>query len=597
MSLANGSTMVLRCMWVLPMMPLAGAVASALMTDRRGRRTGRWFAFLLSTLATVGWALAALALFGAPEANREYVLRLPLIWRLEGLTLFLSCRLDVVSGVLGLGVAAASLLLQSFGLEGDGDSALALSTPVAHAAGWAFLLAGDYFSLFVAWIALSWTSYLALDGDADGWNPVVVLGTLSDGALGFAVLQVATICGSTDIAVVSNWAANRSGKGNPVADVVAGALLFAVGARVIQVAVAGNGDRRASLAARAQMSGMTLLPGVLYLLLRAQGLLLKAPFVLSGAYWLGVVGVVVFPLLMVFQRGLGRAVLFGVLAEGSLSVAALRLGTPTVLAYRVGLQGLVATGLFLCIGIIRLLAREAGGTWDLSKSHHRDLPFALSAFVLVALTQSGLPPLAGHRAKGALLAHSYHTGHWALCAVGIMSIALMSFYVARMVLSAGRSAGFHGAADEAPSPPAHMWAPVALMVGLLAFAGFAAEDVQRWVALALSMRGAPECVSPGPTTPWLPWAQGFAVLAGALWAWRGHRRGARWRIRGTVFSDRRAPAARSPASLEQAGAWCSLRDDWSRARERLRGRLTVLPPEIVAALSLCALLLFLLLVR
>lgn len=582
--------------WLLPLLPLVGSIACALVAWRWGRRTAGWVALASLVLAAASWGASLVALSALPDVHRGYILQFSL-WSQDNPGLLLSLHLDRLSGVLGLTVAVLSLLVHCFTLGQDPEALSGAGTLGALGMLSLLFLAGDCFLLLMAWIGLSWITYALSDTDTEHLRRVIALGSLSDGALGYAVLGLSSTCQTAHLASFDRWVASGSGYNDPAALRIATGILLAVGARILQMASLTRGRGGAPSPVKlAQICGILLVPGLLYLPLRAQDALLGTPIFLHRTYWLGVVGLLLFTLMLWRQRNFGRAILFVVLAEACFSLAALVLGVPAHLAYQIVLQGVLATALLLWVELVYSLSR---GNYAL------DSPLLTPAFVLIALAQLGVPFLSGHYGKGRLLAIAYRTGHRTLWVVGMVSIVLTSSYVWRRVLWGWSAPTPSLQAEEGDTQghPMWMWFPLTVLMVVAAAGGLAADHLRRWLSPTLlsselHMNDNASAALLGSVPVWLAAASALAALIGFLWAWWTERRSARWRVEQGLALEHPGPVARPLIPIHgRRGLADILCDRWQGIVDRLRGGKVALPPEFVGALAIGALLLFFLWVR
>jgi len=123
--------------------------------------------------------------------------------------------------------------------------------------------------------------------------------------------------------------------------------------------------------------------------------------------------------------------------------------------------------LFLCAGSV---IHALGGEQDMYKMGglRKHLPITYATMLIATLAISALPPFAGFFSKDQILEAAYNSGHRGLWILGIITAAMTSFYMFRLIFLT-----FHGdsrvEADKVEhiheSPPA-MTIPLVILAGL-----------------------------------------------------------------------------------------------------------------------------------
>jgi NADH-quinone oxidoreductase subunit L len=152
--------------------------------------------------------------------------------------------------------------------------------------------------------------------------------------------------------------------------------------------------------------------------------------------------------------------------------------------------------------------RRMGGLW-------RKIPWTFGTFVVGTLAIAGIPPLAGFFSKDAILGSALAEGHQVLFVVGMLTAALTSFYMARLLFMTffGPFRGGHEAGHHLHESPWVMLAPLVILAAGSAAAGWV--DVPGMVAGVFRLVGE-EHPHPG----WLPIVATLVAIlgiAGAYW--------------------------------------------------------------------------------
>ena len=132
--------------------------------------------------------------------------------------------------------------------------------------------------------------------------------------------------------------------------------------------------------------------------------------------------------------------------------------------------------LFLCAGSV-IHALE--GEQDMNKMGGlaRKLPITCATMWIATLAISAIPPFSGFFSKDLILESAYNSGHFALWIVGILTAALTSFYMFRLIFMT-----FHGQSRVDPEKEHHVHESPAVMTIPLIVLAFLAV-VGGWVGL------------------------------------------------------------------------------------------------------------------
>jgi NADH-quinone oxidoreductase subunit L len=162
------------------------------------------------------------------------------------------------------------------------------------------------------------------------------------------------------------------------------------------------------------------------------------------------------------------------------------------------------------------------------------MPVTFWTFLIGSAALAGIPPFAGFWSKDEIISTAYHTGHYAIWAVALLTAILTAFYMARALLltfygeyrghaAAGESAHDAHAAVPHESPAAMTFPLIVLAIGSVG-AGFLN-------ATALHIHLFTDWVHFGPVAESEPFNYGFAAIsvvgavAGLL---AGYRLYSRW---------------------------------------------------------------------
>ena len=99
------------------------------------------------------------------------------------------------------------------------------------------------------------------------------------------------------------------------------------------------------------------------------------------------------------------------------------------------------------------------------------MPITFVTFLVGALAQAGIPPLAGFFAKDALLEVAQHSGRTVVYALGTLAAFLTAFYLGRMLIMTFFGTPRSEKAEHAHESSPLLWIPLAILAAGVAFAG------------------------------------------------------------------------------------------------------------------------------
>ena len=102
----------------------------------------------------------------------------------------------------------------------------------------------------------------------------------------------------------------------------------------------------------------------------------------------------------------------------------------------------------------------------------RLMPITFATFLIGALAQAGIPPLAGFFAKDAVLEVAQHTGRELAYVLGSVAAFLSAFYLGRMLFLTFFGEGRSDRARQAHESPPLLWVPLAILAFGVATAGW-----------------------------------------------------------------------------------------------------------------------------
>lgn len=496
--------------WLVVVTPLLGATLG--MAARRGRSRAMLASIATSALTALLWLALSISLARSPQGTRVYHIALGRWGLAPHLVLEPLVRVDECAVLVGLSAAILTLLSQWVSTtQATGPLALVWMNGALAAVG-LLTIAGDLALLLLGWVGLSGAILAAFQChlDSDG----VLLGTVSDAALAFAVITAQAACGSVRIEALELYAKSELVRGGTLAERMGWALCFAVVTRCAQLArVTSEAKRSATVTATlAQLWGVAVGLGAGLVLLRGSRLLVEAPGATAGMLWLSTIAMLATTVWIVGQVEI-RYAMAGLLAwQAARALAASVIGPPGTSLFRLLLYAWLSTGWMLCV---------ARGDVD---AHQGEGASVVHVGLLIASASLCALPLSGSWfAVRATLASAYHAGYRGYSVVELVSVALAALALGNMAVWPSLTK-LRGALHRVVGGE---WGPgafPALLPALGAFlGGLVARPVSDWAAPAITRAGLPASIAVTNVPAWLEVAPILAVSLGLLLAWRVRR--------------------------------------------------------------------------
>lgn len=226
----------------------------------------------------------------------------------------------------------------------------------------------------------------------------------------------------------------------------------------------------------------TMVTAGVYLMARLYPLLRVAPGVAYAVAAIGAFTAIFAASIAFFQQDIKRGLAYSTLSQLGYMMLAVGIGAYTAGVFHFMTHAFFKALLFLAAGsVIHGLAGEQ----DLGQMGGlaRKMPVTMWTFLVGTVAISGIPPLSGYFSKEAILAQAYHSGHWILWAVGVVTAGMTAFYMFRLFfltfLGEPRNRSLYDHAHESPTV---MTGPLLALAGLAVVGGFFGTGLERWLA-------------------------------------------------------------------------------------------------------------------
>jgi len=470
-------------LWVIPALPLAVSVVNLFV----GKRLGRWSGIIATVAVAASFAVAVavvLDLVSVPAEQRLEVQHL-FDWIVSGgFAVGADLQLDALSATMILVITGVGSLIHLYAIG-------YMAEDPRRGRFFAYLnlfvffmlmlvLAGNYLLLYLGWEGVGLCSYLLIGfwfdsvENAEAAKKAFITTRIGDTLMlvglavlvfRFGTLNFETIFGSAGSVLTRD-----------AATVVSLLLLAGAIGKSAQIplhvwlpdAMAGPTPVSALIHAA------TMVTAGVYLVIRSHVL-----FELSGTALTVVLVIGVMTTLFAATCALAQYDIKRVLAYSTVSQLGYMFMAVGMRAYGVAMFFLVAHAcykalLFLGAGsVIHGMhddqdLRRMGGL-------RRAMPITFVTMTIAALSQAGIPVLAGFYAKDALLEVAQRTDRTAVYVLGTVAAFLTALYLGRMLFLTFFGAARSDAAEHAHESPAIMWIPLAVLAVGAVGAGLAIQ--------------------------------------------------------------------------------------------------------------------------
>jgi len=492
----NGGTGIHALIWLLPVLPLAGA-AILLLT---GRRSDPWGHLLGCAAALASFVLAA-ALFvdmvGRAPADRTVTQDLFTWLPVAGLQVDVGLRLDPLSMCFALLITGVGSLIHIYSVgymrDDPGRRRFFAYLNLFLAAMLLLVLADNYLGLYVGWEGVGLASYLLIGfwqfkpAAATAAKKAFVVNRVGDMGLVVALMIMFATFGSVSFADVLGGA-DAAGEGTLTA--IGLALLLAACGKSAQVPLQSwLGDAmEGPTPVSALIHAATMVTAGVYLIVRSGPIFETAPGAQVAVVIVGAVTLLFGAIIGCAKDDIKKALAASTMSQIGYMVMAAGLG-PAGYAFAIMLllaHGFFKAGLFLGAGSVmhgmgdETDMRRYGGLRTL-------MPITFATFGLGYLAIIGIPPFSGFFSKDKIIEAAFGSGGVGgavLGTVAMLGAGITAFYMTRVMLMT-----FFGERRWKPDTHPHespgvMTVPMILLaVGSVAAGGLLAigGTLERWL--------------------------------------------------------------------------------------------------------------------
>ena len=461
----------LSALWLIPLVPLAAAAVNLFVGRRLGRWAG-WLATLSVAVSFVASAAAVAALLGLPAQERLVVEHLGDWIAVGAFRVGIDLRLDAVSATMILVITGIGALIHLYSIG-------YMAEDPRRGRFFAYLnlfiffmlmlvLGGNYLLLYLGWEGVGLCSYLLIGfwytvpANAEAAKKAFITTRIGDTFMLVGIALIAVTFGTLDFEVVFGAAGTTISEGTATAI----ALLLFAGAIGKSAQVPLHVWLPDAMAGPTPVSALihaaTMVTAGVYLVVRSQAIFELSPVALPVVLVVGLVTMLVAGICAVAQWDIKR-----VLAYSTISQLGFMFMAAGMRAYAVAMFFLVCHAfykalMFLGAGSVihgvhdEQDMRAMGGL-------RRLMPITFATFLIGALSQAGIPPLAGFFAKDAVLEVANHTGRQAVFVLGTVGAFVTAFYLGRMLILTFFGQPRSDAASHAHESRGLMLVPLAIL--------------------------------------------------------------------------------------------------------------------------------------
>jgi NADH-quinone oxidoreductase subunit L len=441
--------------WTCLLAPLGAALAITLAGNRITRRSAGYLATASVAVSFVSAVIAFALLLGDAPPNRSHYSTL-WNWLTAGqLDFGLRILVDPLSVFMMLVVAGVGSLIVAYSIgymDGDDEERRYFAYMALFVFSMLLLVqGGNLLMLLVGWGLVGLSSYLLIGFWHDRPSAVAaakkafVMNAIGDATMALALFVLIQRTGSLNFETVFSHTGSLGG--GWAVNLVALGLLGGAVAKSAQLPLhtwlpdAMEGPTPVS----ALIHAATMVTAGVYLIVRTNPLFEAAPRVLELAAGLGAITLVVAGLIALVQTDIKRVIAYSTMSQIGYMFLAVGLGAYANGMFHLMTHAFFKALLFMAAGIV---IHALAGEQDIRKMGglRRLMPFTYIAFLVGALSLSGVPPLSGFFSKDSILAAALSQGWYGqmLWVAGLIGTFLTGLYAFRLffIVFWGEPSGF-----------------------------------------------------------------------------------------------------------------------------------------------------------
>src|SRR2546427_5071512 len=465
-------------LWLIPALPLATAAINLFW----GRRLGRWAGWLASASVIVSFAvsLAVVSQLVAEPADDRLFLQHLFDWISVGrFVVGMDLRVDSVSATMILVIPGIGALIHVYAIgymAGDPHYGRFFSYMNLFVFFMLMLVLGaNYLVLYLGWEGVGLCSYLLIGfwsevpANAEAAKKAFIRTRIGDPLMLIGLALIVFRFGTLDFEAVFGSAGTFLTKDAATAI----ALLLFAGAIGKSAQVPLHVWLPDAMAGPTPVSALihaaTMVAAGVYLVARMFGVLVHSGHALAFVGTIGSITMLMAALLALVQDDVKRVLAYSTVSQLAYMMSSLGLGPH---GYTPGLFHLFTHAFFKA-----LLFYGAGSVIHACRTNNMSemgglrkvMPVTYATFMVGTLALVGIPPFAGFFSKDEIIATAFHTQHYAIWIVALLTAFVTALYMTRTVLLTFFG-DYRGDAHPHESPGV-MTAPMILLAALSVGAG------------------------------------------------------------------------------------------------------------------------------
>ncbi|MGZ6974927.1 MAG: NADH-quinone oxidoreductase subunit L [Acidimicrobiia bacterium] len=433
---------LLDTVWIVPALPLLGAVILLVLGKRIGEPKAGWIATGLLALAFV-WSVVMLgAMLDLPDNARTNTVNLFTWFPAGALRVnigFLTDPLSVTWILLVTGVGSLIHLYAIGYMHGDARFTRFFAYLNLFAASMLILVLGSSFLVtFLGWEGVGLCSYLLIshwferNRAAVAGKKAFITNRVGDFGFMLAMFFIIGSVGSLDYAAMNLKAGSL-----PHTTVTAIALLLFVGcigkSAQIPLHVWLPDAMEGPTPVSALIHAATMVTAGVYLLCRAHPFFEASGDAMTVVAWVGAGTALLAGTVALVQPDIKRVLAYSTVSQLGYMFLACGIGAYQAAVFMVIAHACYKGTLFLGAGSV-IHGNEDNQDLRRMGGLRKFMPFTAFAFVLAFLAISGIPPLSGFFAKDEIISDAFYASDYALWIVAVVAAAITAIYMTRETL-------------------------------------------------------------------------------------------------------------------------------------------------------------------
>ena len=459
-------------LWLIPFLPLAGAVLNGVVFGWGGRRAPRPLVNAIALgapAASLAIALACLWQYGGlwPQAAERVAYAWTTGAGAGGLAINVAFMLDPLSAVMLFVVTFVGFLIHLYSVgymaHEEGYQRYFAYLNLFMAAMLTLILGNNFLVMFVGWEGVGLCSYLLIGYYYDQDFPpfagkkAFIVNRVGDFAFLVGMFALIARFGTLDYHQVLPRLAAEPNTAHYALGLSFAAfvgLCFFIGAMGKSAQIPLYVWLPDAMAGPTPVSALihaaTMVTAGVYMAVRANVLYQLAPEIATFIAFIGAFTAIFAASIGLAQNDIKKVLAYSTVSQLGYMFLAVGVGAYTAAIFHLMTHAFFKALLFLGSGSV---IHAMGGEQDMQKMGglKKKLPVTYWTFVIGALAIAGIPPLAGFFSKDAILAGAAAEGQWFFWAVGYLTAGITAFYMFRAVFLT-----FHGEFRGTPEQEHHL---------------------------------------------------------------------------------------------------------------------------------------------